>query len=193
MQESSGIGIETWIILIVIIGGSVVLLLKNSKKHNEDNHYTKKEANKEKVKESELFKNIKEIYSKYFPWQESIGTKSAYVAGEKDFADKLLKKINNEEEFFKIYNSDFINPELLQVEIDRKYDIIEELYGTPLNLAVNFDKFNIKNGTLTEKIKKLIIEWYKEGVNDVKRKIKYQVKAKDWDRVKNTLERILNS
>ena len=166
----------------------IIIRIKNNLKPNK-----KYKENKEpKIKKNDLIAYMKEVYSKYFPWNEGISTKSAYIAGKKEFAKKLLDNINDEKEFLKIYNSDYINPSLLNIELDKKYDEIEELYGVPLDLAVNFDKFNIQNGTLTERIKELVIAWYKEGVKEVKNDIKYEVSSKDWEDIKDTLERIIN-
>jgi len=144
-----------------------------------------------KIRSGDLDAHLKDVYSRHFPWDDSITVRSAYVASKKEFAKKLLDNIDNKEEFLKIYNSDYINPNLLNIELDKKYDEIEELYGVPLNLAVSFDKFNIKDGTLTERIKKLITAFYKDGVREVKNDIKYEVDSEDWDDVKDTLERIL--
>jgi len=188
MQTAGYLGIA-----VIIIAGGGIFFLKQSQGKKFNNNDSKNENHKEEIKTSDLIAYVRDVYSKYFPWNEGIYIKSAYVAGKKEFAKKLLDNIDNEEEFLKIYNSDYIKPELLNIELDKKYDEIEELYGVPLDIAVNFDKFNIKNGTLTEKIQKLAIEWYREGVNEVKRNIKYKVVSKDWDRVKNTLERIFNS
>jgi len=188
MQTAGYLGIA-----IIIIAGGGILFFKQSQGKKFNNNDSKNENHKDEIKKSDLIAYIKDVYSKYFSWNEGISIKSAYVAGKKEFAKKLLDNIDNEEEFLKIYNSDYIKPELLNIELDKKYDEIEEFYGVPLDFVVDFDKFNIKDGTLTEKIQKLAIEWYKEGVNEVKGDIKYKVASKDWDRVKNSLERIFNS
>lgn len=193
-QNGSNIG-EILVILAslgiaAIIG---IIFMKQSRKSNDMYKNSQSEGLKNEIKKSDLIEHMKNVYSKHFRWDDAISIKSAYVAGKKEFAKKLLDNINNEEEFLKIYNSDYVNPNLLNVNLDKKYDKIEKLYGIPLDLAVNFDEFNIKDGTLTERIKKLIIAWYKEGIKEVKNDIKYQVKAKDWNRVTNTLERIVSS
>ena len=189
MQTTEYLEIAVIVLLIVVI--AVLFLTRTKEDENNDNDL-KNKNHKEEIKKSDLIAYIRDIYSKYFSWNDGISIKSAHVAGKKEFAKKLLDNIDNEEEFLKIYNSDYIKSELLNIELDKKYDEIEKLYGVPLDFVVDFDKFNIKDGTLIEKIQKLAIEWYREGVNEVKGNIKYEVASKDWDRVKNSLERIYN-
>jgi len=152
---------------------------------------TKSVVTKPKIKEADFFDHLKKTYSQHIPWQDDIGTKSAYVAGEREFAKKLLENIDNEEEFMKIYNSDFMHPGLANTKLDKKYDVIEELYGIPLDLAVNFDKFNIKGGSMTDRVHRLMQEWYRDGVKEVKLDTMFEVKNKEWDRVRDALQRSL--
>ena len=178
------------LILLTIIGGSLVFLSRNK---NKNSFETKNNEDEEKISQQDLKNYIQNVYSKYLSWEKQIGTKSAYRTAKKEFAKLLLDNIENEDKFFEIFNSNYIKPELLNIELDKKYDIVEKQSGVPLNLAVNFDRFNIKEGALTDKIKNLMIKWYEDGVQEIKNNIKYEVKSKDWERVKNTLMKILNS
>ena len=144
-----------------------------------------------KVTKADFNNHLKEVYSKHIPWDNGMKGYSAYIAGKKEFAQKLLDNIDNEEEFSKLYNSEYINPNLKNAKLDKKYDAIEDEYGTPLDLAVSFDEFGIKDGSLTDKTERLIHSWYKDGVDEVKDGLKYKVASKDWDRVKNNLQTYL--
>lgn len=175
------------ILLISIVGGSVVFLTRTK---NKNSFETKSNENEEKISQQDLDNHIRNVYSKQIPWDNSIGTKSAYVAGKKEFAKLLLDNIENEDKFLEIFNSNYINLGLSNTMLDKKYDIVEKQSGIPLHLAVNFDRFNITEGPLTDKIHQLMHKWYEEGVQEVKNDIKYKVKSKDWERVKNTLIRI---
>ena len=142
-----------------------------------------------KVTKGDFSNHLKEVYSKHIPWDNGISVKSAHVAGKKEFAQKLLDNIGNEEEFLKLYNSEHMNPNLKNVKLDKKYDAIEDEYGAPLDLVVDFDKFGIKDGSLTDKTEKVIHSWYKSGVDEVRDRLKYRgVASKDWDRVRRNLQ-----
>ncbi len=179
------------LILLIIIGGGSLVLLKKTK--NKNSFETKNKENEKKISQQDLDNHIQDIYSRYIPWDNSIGTKSAYVAGKKEFAKLLLDNIENKDKFLEIFNSNYINPGLFNAKLDKKYDIVEKQSGIPLHLEFNFDKFNITEGNLTDKIHQLINKWYEDGIKEVKDDIKYKVKSKDWERVKNTLTRILES
>ena len=182
--------LEGLILLTIVVGGSLVFLTRTK---NKNSFETKSNENEEKISQQDLDNYIKNVYSKYIPWDNSIGTKSAYVAGKKEFAKLLLDNIENEDKFLEIFNSNYINPGLSNAKLDKKYDIVEKQSGIPLHLEFNFDKFNITEGNLTDKIHQLMNKWYEEGVQEVKDDVKYKVKSKDWEQVKNTLMRILNS
>ena len=174
------------ILFLVIIIGVVVMILIKSKNKTSNN-----EVEEIKITSNDLKKHIKEIYSNYIPWDDSIGVKSAYVLAKKEFVNKLLEKIDNKEEFLRVFNSDFLNSNLLNVKLDKKFDVIEQTEGIPVDLSVNFDKFNIKNGNLTDRIEKLVIEWYKDGVQEMKEEFEYQIKSENWDRIKKNLEKLI--
>ena len=174
------------ILVIIMMIGFVLVVLTKSKNETSNN-----EVEEIQITSNDLKKHIKEVYSNYIPWDNSIGVKSAYVLAKKEFANKLLENINNKEEFLRIFNSDFLNQSLLNLKLDKKFDVIEQTEGVPVDLSVNFDKFNIKNGSLTDKIEKLIIEWYKDGVQEIKEEFEYQVKSENWDRIKKNLEKVV--
>jgi RNAse (barnase) inhibitor barstar len=167
-------------------------LWKRNKKSKLTSVKDKISFNEEKINRSDLSKYIKETYSKIINWNDNLSLQSIYEAGEKDFAKKLLENINNKEEFLKIFNSDFTNEALEKVSLDKKFDVLEEKGDVPIDLIVKLKDFNITNGTLTEKIKKLMILWYKDGANYVRDKIKYDVEFENWDRVKFLLQKFLN-
>jgi RNAse (barnase) inhibitor barstar len=190
IEESNNIGITLLLSVIILIIG--VVLWKRNKKSKLTSVKDKISFNEEKINRSDLSKYIKETYSKIINWNDNLSLQSIYEAGEKDFAKKLLENINNKEEFLKIFNSDFTNEALEKVSLDKKFDVLEEKGDVPIDLIVKLKDFNITNGTLTEKIKKLMILWYKDGANYVRDKIKYDVEFENWDRVKFLLQKFLN-
>jgi len=172
--------------VIAVAGAGFYYVAKNSKTNQASFSAFSSASNT--LTADDLITYIKEVYSKHLNWNDSIKAKSAYITAKEEFAKLLLDNIENESKFLEIYNSDYIKKELLNINLDKKYDILEENGDVPLDIKVNFDKFNL-NGTLTEKIKKLMIEFYKEGVNEIKNDIKYEVKSKNWDRIKKLLEK----
>ena len=172
--------------VIAVAGAGFYYVAKNSK--NTQPSFSASSSASNTPTADDLTTYIKDVYSKHLNWDNSIKAKSAYITAKEEFAKLLLDNIENESKFLEIYNSDYIKKELLNINLDKKYDILEENGDVPLDIKVNFDKFNL-NGTLTEKIKKLMIEFYKEGVNEIKNDIKYEVKSKNWDRIKKLLEK----
>jgi hypothetical protein len=177
-------------LLVLGIGAGIGIGLKNFLNKSQKKEIINKEK-VEKLDSRDLSKYLKEEYSKIIDWNDNLDLQSVYVAGKKDFAKKLLENIDNKEEFFKIYNSEFTNEKLKNITLDKKYDVVEK-DGIPINLAMKFNDFNINEGSLTEKIKTLMILWYQEGVEDVKEEIKYDVNSEDWDEVKFLLQKFLN-